>query len=72
VDIEKATYTNAIGDAAVSAHWTGPYFDPKQSAFYYVRALEIPAPRWATYDAAYFGFKRPDNVLRMTSKSVRR
>ena len=62
VDVEKATYTNAIGDAALSAHWTDPDFDPKQSAFYYVRVLEIPTPRWTTYDAAYFGIKRPDNV----------
>jgi hypothetical protein len=62
VDIDNATYTNAIGAAAMSAHWTDPDFDPKQSAFYYVRVLEIPTPRWTTYDAAYFGIKRPDNV----------
>jgi hypothetical protein len=62
VDIEKATYTNAIGAGTLSAHWTDPDFDPKQNAFYYVRVLEIPTPRWTTYDAAYFGIKRPDNV----------
>jgi hypothetical protein len=62
VDVEKATYTNAIGDSTLAAHWSDPDFDPKQSAFYYVRVLEIPTPRWTTYDAAYFGIKRPDNV----------
>jgi hypothetical protein len=62
VNVEKATYTNSIGDAAQSAHWTDPDFDPKQPAFYYVRVLEIPTPRWTTYDAAYFGIERPDNV----------
>ncbi len=62
VDVEKATYTNAIGDAALSAHWRDPDFDPKQHAFYYVRVLEIPTPRWTTYDAAYFDIERPDNV----------
>ena len=62
VDVEKATYTNTIGDPFLAAHWTDPDFDPKQHAFYYVRVLEIPTPRWTTYDAAFFKIKRPDNV----------
>jgi hypothetical protein len=62
VDIEKATYTNTIGDALLLAHWTDPDFDPAQPAFYYVRVLEIPTPRWTTYDAAFYGIERPDNV----------
>ena len=62
MDVGKATYTNAIGAAALAAHWSDPDFDPKQNAFYYVRVLEIPTPRWTTYDAAYFKIKRPDNV----------
>ena len=55
MDIEKATYTNSIGDALMMAYWKDPAFDPKQRAFYYVRVLEIPTPRWTTYDAAFFG-----------------
>ena len=62
VDMEKATYTNTIGDNMLVAHWTDPDFDPAEPAFYYVRVLEIPTPRWTTYDAAFFGIKRPDNV----------
>jgi hypothetical protein len=62
VNVEKATWTNAIGDAELATHWTDPDFDPMQSAFYYVRVLEIPTPRWTTYDAAFFGIPRPDNV----------
>ena len=62
VNVDKATYTNTIGNAILAAHWKDPDFDPKQHAFYYVRVLEIPTPRWTTYDAAYFGVKRPDNV----------
>jgi hypothetical protein len=51
VDVTKATYTNSIGDSELSATWTDPDFDPNQSAAYYVRVLEIPTPRWSTYDA---------------------
>ena len=66
VDIDKATYTNTIGDAVVAAYWQDPDFDPAQHAFYYVRVLEIPTPRWTTYDAAFYGVKRPDNVSATT------
>jgi hypothetical protein len=52
VDVKKATYTNDIGDNELTAVWTDPDFDPKQRAAYYVRVLEIPTPRWSTYDAA--------------------
>jgi hypothetical protein len=34
VDVEKATYTNSIGDALMLAYWKDPAFDPKQRAFY--------------------------------------
>jgi hypothetical protein len=62
VDVATATYTNSIGDALPASHWRDPDFDPTQHAFYYVRVLEIPTPRWTTYDAAFFGIERPDNV----------
>jgi hypothetical protein len=52
VDIKKATYTNDIGDTQLSTVWTDPDFDPAQRAAYYVRVLEIPTPRWTTYDSA--------------------
>jgi hypothetical protein len=52
VNVKKATYTNDIGDTQLSAVWTDPDFDPSVPSVYYVRVLEIPTPRWSTYDAA--------------------
>jgi hypothetical protein len=52
VDVKKATYTNDIGDTQLSVVWTDPDFNPAQRAAYYVRVLEIPTPRWTTYDSA--------------------
>jgi hypothetical protein len=62
VDIPSASYTNTIGAALLTGHWTDPDFDSAQHAFYYVRVLEIPTPRWTTYDAAFFGIDLPDSV----------
>ena len=62
VDIKKASYTNNIGDALLMGYWIDPDFDPKQSAFYYVRVLEIPTPRWTTYDAAFYEVELPEGV----------
>jgi hypothetical protein len=62
VNVEEATYDNSIGAAGLQAFWQDPDFDPSQRAFYYVRVLEIPTPRWTTFDAKIFGAKRPDDV----------
>jgi hypothetical protein len=62
VDVAKATYTNAIGAAELSAVWTDTGFDASQYAFYYVRVLEIPTPRWSTRDAAKLGVPIPEGL----------
>jgi hypothetical protein len=51
VDLTTATYTNDIGATQLRAVWTDPDFEPGQQALYYVRVLEIPTPRWSTYDS---------------------
>jgi hypothetical protein len=55
VDLAKASYTNTIGASLLTTVWRDPDFDPKRSAVYYVRVLEIPTPHWTTYDAVRFG-----------------
>ena len=62
VNILTATYSNTIGDVILTAYWQDPEFDAEQHAFYYVRVLEIPTPRWTTYDAAFYGIDLPDTV----------
>jgi uncharacterized protein DUF3604 len=57
VDIPNATWTNTIGAPELISVWTDPSFDATQRAFYYVRVLEIPTPRWTAYDAKYYGVR---------------
>ena len=62
VDVPNATWTNTIGATELIKVWKDPDFDPAQRAFYYVRVIEIPTPRWTAYDAKYFGVKMPPEV----------
>jgi hypothetical protein len=59
VDVKTATYSNSIGTAVLTTAWKDPSFDPAERAYYYLRVIEIPTPRWTTYDAARFGGKPP-------------
>jgi len=65
VDERTATYTNTIGAAELSAWWEDPDFSPDEHAFYYVRVLEIPTPRWSTYDAVRFETELDDRAPRI-------
>lgn len=68
VDRSKATYTNEIGAAELSTVWLDPDFDPTEAAFYYVRVLEIPTPRWTDYDARVFGGQVPEAVAEIVNQ----
>ena len=62
VDVKNATYTNTIGAVELKKVWEDPDFDPTLDAFYYARVLQIPTPRWTTYDAKKLGVPPPSWV----------
>jgi hypothetical protein len=70
VDIKTATYKNTIGAVELKKVWKDPEFDPSLHAFYYVRVLQIPTPRWSTYDAAKEGVAPPPSVAATVQERV--
>ena len=68
VDVANANWTNTIGASELGTVWTDPDFDPDQRAFYYARVIEIPTPRWSTYDAFRFGIPIPDGAPTSTQE----
>lgn len=62
VDVAGASYTNSIGAPELATLWTDPTFDPNQRAFYYVRVIEVPKPRWTAYDAKFYRVQMPANI----------
>jgi hypothetical protein len=69
VDVKNASYTNSIGDPELAVVWKDPDFDRDELAFYYVRVLEIPTPRWTAYDAKFYRLKDlPENIPMVTQE----
>jgi uncharacterized protein DUF3604 len=62
VDLKSATWTNTIGATRLNGFWQDPDFNPAEHAFYYVRVIEIPTPRWTAYDVKRFGVKMEQQV----------
>jgi len=62
VDLEAANWTNTIGASELMVVWTDPDFDADERAFYYVRVLEIPTPRWVVYDKVRLGATLPEGA----------
>jgi len=69
VDLSVPTWTNTIGSAQLATFWEDLDFNAKQRAFYYVRVIEIPTPRWTAYDAVRYKIKNmPKNVKLKTQE----
>lgn len=63
VDLETASWANTIGTSELVTVWSDPDFDPAERAFYYVRVLEIPTPRWIVYDKLRYGIELPEDAV---------
>ncbi len=62
VDLSTGAYNNDIGSPLLSVVWNDPEFNPEHHAFYYVRVIQIPTPRWSTYDAIRLGRDLPEGL----------
>ena len=68
VNLTDPSYNNSIGDPELAVVWTDPDFEPDEAAFYYVRVLEIPTPRWTAYDAVHYGLKDLPKAIPMVTQ----
>ena len=67
VNVAECTYENSIGATELTKVWTDPDFDAADKAFYYVRVLEIPTPRWVAFDVCRYQAELPARA-RMTTQ----
>ena len=66
VDLRNGEVDNRVGAETLSVVWTDPDFDATQSAFYYLRVLQIPTARHSLLDAIALGMDsakgQPDTI----------
>ena len=58
------SYSDQDGSEALQAFWLDPDFNKNEYSFYYVRVLQVPTPRWNTYDYATYreGEVKPQTI----------
>ena len=58
------SYSDQDGSEALQAFWQDPDFNKNEYSFYYVRVLQVPTPRWNTYDYATYreGEVKPQTI----------
>ena len=62
VNLATGEWDSEKGATELSTVWKDPDFDPTVNAFYYVRVLEIPTPRWILWDAIRYGSQFPEGT----------
>ena len=68
VNVAQCSYRNSIGATELVEVWTDSDFDAGQRAFYYVRVIEIPTPRWVCYDVLRYGAELPSEAQMITQE----
>lgn len=62
IDLSTGDFNTSKGSVELKSVWTDPEFDPKQTAFYYVRVIQLPTARWTYYDELREKVKFPAGV----------
>lgn len=62
IDLTNGNYNTTKGSVELKGVWTDPKFDTNQTAFYYVRVIELPTARWTYYDELREKVKMPAGV----------
>jgi hypothetical protein len=68
VNLDDATWDNSVGSTELKAVWTDPNFDAELEAFYYLRVIEIPTPRWTLYDKLRYDIKDMSEEVPLTAQ----
>jgi len=64
VDLSTVSYDNSIGSVMLQGTWTDTDFKATNNAVYYARVIEIPTPRWSTFDAKELGVEVPAEIAK--------
>ena len=63
VNLETGEWSKDKGATTLQTTWADPDFDPTINAFYYVRVLELPTPRYNLWDEIQ-GIEYPEDAIR--------
>lgn len=65
VSLETGDWDRSKGASTLQTVWTDPEFDETAEAFYYIRVLELPTPRWNLLDEIKQGIEYPEDAVRV-------